>query len=135
MEHGALVTRYQPTTAPGRRVWLVQQMSGQRGPLVWRVRTSAGRDSTVLWQADGALSRAEAETQARIWCVARGHRLVVEDGPMPEPYEILPPPSDRDTAAWRRYQRSLRLAQFARALATWEAHGRINDPRRATKVA
>jgi len=54
---------------------------------------------------------------------------------MTEPWRIKPPDQHHDTPDYRRYQRSLRLAQFQRELEVWQRGGQINHPRYAQKVA
>lgn len=49
-------------------------------------------------------------------------------------YEIAPPAVDRGGEAWRRYQRSRRLVEFQRDLATWERAGLLDHPRYVDKA-
>ena len=52
-----------------------------------------------------------------------------------EPYDLDPPAQGRGTEVWRRYQRSLRLKQFARDLASWERQGWLDHPHFVEKIA
>jgi hypothetical protein len=52
-----------------------------------------------------------------------------------DPYEIDPPElPGRDSEAWRRYQRSRRLVQFRRDLASWARAGLLSHPRYVDKI-
>lgn len=54
---------------------------------------------------------------------------------MAEPWKVSVPDQHHDTEVYRRYQRSLRLSQFARDLAAWERVGMLDHPRYRERAA